>query len=89
MPERILNKRRKETYFLNPGVRCGKTTMPYSTVPTLQAITDESPIRTALPVSTLPPHTNPPIDRPGHASGTVHDPLCQIDLRNVLDVFIK
>lgn len=52
-------------------------------------MTDESPIRTAFPVGTIPPNTLPPITRPGHAGGTIHDPTCNIDLRNVLDVFIK
>lgn len=59
--------------------------MPYSK--TVASFTvDESPIRTAFPVGTLPPTTRPPIDRPGHAGGTVHDPVCQTDLRNSLDI---
>ena len=52
-------------------------------------LTDESPVRTAFPVGTIPPFTLPPIERPGHAGGTVHDPLCQTDLRKALDIFIK
>lgn len=52
-------------------------------------MTDESPIRTAFPVGTIPPNTLPPITRPGHAGGSIHDPTCNTDLRNVLDVFIK
>lgn len=62
---------------------------PYAkNIPDLMS-TDESPIRTSFPVGTLPPNSRPPIDRPGHAGGTVHDPLCQTDLRNALDIFIK
>lgn len=49
---------------------------------------DESPIRTALPVGTLPPATLPPIDRPGHAGGTIHDPTCKVDLRKTLDLYV-
>lgn len=58
------------------------------TIPDLLTV-DESPIRTAFPTSTVPPTSLPPINRPGHAGGTTHDPLCQTDLRNVLDIFIK
>lgn len=62
--------------------------MPYSLgYPVGRFDEDESPIRTSFPVSTLP--TPPPITRPGHAGGTIHDPTCSIDLRNILDIFIK
>lgn len=50
-------------------------------------LVDESPIRTAFPVGTLPPQSLPPINRPGHAGGTTHDPTCQTDLRNALDIY--
>lgn len=49
---------------------------------------DESPLRTALPVGTLQPPELPPINRPAHAGGTLHDPGCNIDLRNSLDLFV-
>ena len=61
-------------YFPRPGVEFDE---------------DESPIRTAYPVNTLPVPPLPPVNRPGHAGGTIHDPTCSVDLRNVLDVFIK
>lgn len=65
--------------------------------------TDESPIRTSFPVSTVPitpPVINPtPPSRPtnpkppqsgnGSAGGTKHDPLCITDLRKTLDIYIK
>jgi hypothetical protein len=51
-------------------------------------LVDESPIRTAFPVDTLPPQSLPPINRPGHAGGSVHDPTCNTDMRRTLDLFV-
>ena len=52
-------------------------------------VVDESPLRTAYPVSTLPPIPQiPPHQRPsGHASGSSHDPVCKTDMRKTLDIF--
>jgi len=58
---------------------------------------NESPVRSAYPVNTLPPITPPTrpvsvppvVTTPGHASGSSHDPLCQTDMRKMLDVYIK
>lgn len=48
---------------------------------------DESPIRTAFPVSTypVPPVTKPPVNFPP----PVHDPCKENDLRRSLDIYIK
>ncbi len=87
MPIRILKEklRRKDLRSRN-----GNVPVPYSETEKNFDI-DESPIRTAYPVSTVPPSLpQRPTTKPtGHAGGTVHDPVCQTDLRRTLDTYIK
>lgn len=67
------------SYFRN------RDKVPYS-VTHDRFLEDDSPIRTALPVSTIPPTRQPPTvpQRPpnqGSASGSSHDATCKVDLR--------
>lgn len=91
MPIRILKEKLRRK---NLGARGGNVPVPYSETEKNFDI-DESPIRTAYPVSTVPPSVpqrptrQPPSKPTGHASGTMHDPLCQTDLRRTIDTYIK